>query len=271
MVTQKQTWILMGLALAIRGGTAVGLARQQNHQVLGQPGVEVGSKNIYDPEGNLAGTNSVPLPERILDCDSRELPITREVLDWLPQDTTYAQRYYTNQTGFEMLVNVVLMGADRTSIHKPEYCLRGSGWGDHQSEQDTLLITEPHPYELPVMKMTTTRSVELPNGQVMTRKGIFVYWFVADQELTATHGQRMWWMARDMLVNGVLQRWAYVSAFSVCLPGREDATYEKMKTLMVKMVPEFQITTGKSSPLSKKQYLDITREARRDQDLERAE
>ena len=74
-------------------------------------------------------------------------------------------------------------------------------------------------------------------------RGIFVYWFVADDQITADHNQRMWWMARDMIRKGVLQRWAYVTLFSVCLPGQEEATYERMKGFIASAVPTFQLAT----------------------------
>jgi hypothetical protein len=166
------------------------------------------------------------------------------VLDWLPRDTTYAQRRYTDTNGFGMLVNVVLMGADRTSIHKPEYCLKGSGWGDLEGETTSVRIEAPHAYDLPLMQLYSSKDVRLESGETIRVRGIYVYWFVADGELTATHGQRMWWMARDMLRTGVLQRWAYVSTFSVCMPGEEEATLSRMKSMIAAMVPQIQLATG---------------------------
>jgi len=52
----------------------------------------------------------------------------------------------------------------------------------------------------------------------------------------------MWWMARDLIRTGVLQRWAYVSYLAICEPGQEDATFERMKTFIAASVPEFQLT-----------------------------
>ena len=41
------------------------------------------------------------LPPTVLDYRSRAIPLTRVVCDWLPRDTTYGQRHYTNvQDGF---------------------------------------------------------------------------------------------------------------------------------------------------------------------------
>jgi hypothetical protein len=75
-------------------------------------------------------------------------------------------------------------------------------------------------------------------------RGVYVYWYVADNMISAgTSGfQRMWWMARERLRTGVLQRWAYVTYFSACPPGQEEATFERMKKLIAATVPEFQLT-----------------------------
>ena len=50
----------------------------------------------------------------------------------------------------------------------------------------------------------------------------------------------MWWMARDLICTGVLQRWAYISYFALCPPGEEEATFEQMKALIARSMPEFQ-------------------------------
>ena len=73
----------------------------------------------------LVGTNAVDLPVQVLNFTSKELKQAKVVTDWLPPDTTYGQRVYEDPDGFWLLVNAVLMGTDRTSIHKPEYCLQG--------------------------------------------------------------------------------------------------------------------------------------------------
>ena len=63
---------------------------------------------------------------------------------------------------------------------------------------------------------------------------------LADGEETPDNYQRMWWLARDLVRTGVLQRWAYVSYFAVCAPGQEEATFERMKNLIALAVPEYQ-------------------------------
>ena len=127
-------------------------------------------------------------------------------------------------------MNIVLMGTDRTSIHKPQFCLRGSGWDidTGNSTFDVIHVERPHPYDLPVMKLLNTRD-GVVNGQPTKIRGIYVYWFVADHDLTADHWTRMRKMATHLLRTGELERWAYVSCLGVCLPGaggRDLRAYE---------------------------------------------
>jgi hypothetical protein len=246
--------ILMTVLLLVAGASGF-LTRWRTTQKLGQPGVKVVAEPIYDEKGNRAATNSAFLPEQVLDCSSEPVGLTRLELDWLPKDTTYGRRYYKSPDGFELLISIVLMGTDRTSIHKPQYCLTGQGWNINSSESGSasVRIERPHAYDLPVMKLMTTAYRDQPNGQKTVVRGIYVYWFVADGELTGDHLQRMWWMARDLACTGTLQRWAYVGCFSTCLPGQEESTFERMKQFIAAAVPQFQLTAGPAAmgaPLS---------------------
>jgi len=164
------------------------------------------------------------------------------VVNALPTDTSFGTAIYNTKDGFQSVLNVVLMGTDRSSIHKPQVCLTGQGWviDDSASKLDTLHMTRPFAYDLPVMRLVATLKTEV-DGQPQVWRGVYVYWFVDGSKYTAEHWQRMWWMARDMLATGVLDRFAYISYFSVCAPGQEDATFNRMKQLMVDSVPDFQL------------------------------
>jgi hypothetical protein len=241
---------VVALILVLAG--ALFLATWQSRHHLGQPGVRVVDEVILgiDDTGGLlgstntfvAGTNSIYLPEQVANFDSIRQPVSKVVLDWLPADTTYGQRIYTGKDGFRIQANAVLMGTDRTSIHKPEFCLPMQGWQVTAKKLTAIPVNKPRPYELPVMRMDSRQSVKGADGKEQVVASVFVYWFVADKQLTARHGERMWWMARDLLRSGVLQRWAYVTYFSICQPGQEDATYARMRQFITEAVPEFQLT-----------------------------
>jgi hypothetical protein len=224
--------------------TALALAHVQSLQRIGTPGVRVVPHEIYSDSGVLIGTNSIPLPETLPGYTSREARIAKTVSDWLPKDTIFAQRIYEAPDKFWIQANVVLMGTDRTSIHKPEYCLAGQGFRTRTTERATIRINAPHPYDLPVMKMIVDREITTPEGRKVKQTGLYVFWFVADGQLSADHNQRMWWMARDLVTRGLLQRWAYISCFAYCANGREDEAFGRMREWAVAAVPQFQLTTG---------------------------
>ena len=161
----------------------------------------------------------------------------------LPADTSFRVRFYKAEDGFAAQVSVVLMGTDRSSIHRPQICMTGQGWAldSRHSGVESLPMERPFPYDLPVNKLVATKQFQGPDGQAQTARGIYLYWFVDGEHYTASSEQWMlWWVPRDLLLHGILERWAYISYFSACSPGQEAATYERMKKLIAATVPEFQ-------------------------------
>ena len=235
---KHQKWIILSVALVLIVGTAGALTWLRANQKLGQPGIE--AKAI---PGSVM--MKIDLPERVPDFTSTNVPESEVELGYFPKDTSYARRLYQAPDGFGVSATIILMGADRTSIHRPDYCLPGQGWSIGSKTAVTIPIGGGHPYELPVMKWVVGRSVEAPDGQKQEVSGIYVFWFVADNEQTVDNIQRMWWLARDLLCTGVLQRWAYVSYFSVCAPGQENAAFERMEKLIAASVPDYQLSPGK--------------------------
>jgi hypothetical protein len=234
----RRSVLIFAAAFALMAVTAVLLVRSRSVQRLGQPGLKTspmpGSHNLL-----------VDLPENVLDYRSEPLAEQAMVTNILPKDTSYGQRIYRSPDGFQTLLNVVLMGSDRTSIHQPQFCLTSQGWQIDQAASAVAGVTvrQPGTYDLQVMKLVATKQTVI-DGRPVTLRALYVYWFVAQDHLTARHWQRMWWLAGELLRTGVLERWAYVSCFAVCEPGREDATFERMKTFIASAVPQFQLTTG---------------------------
>jgi hypothetical protein len=231
---KNQKWILLFVALVLMAATAFALTWFRTHQKLGAPGVI--AEKI--PGSVMMKIN---LPERVLDFTSTNVPEPQTVLDYLPPDTSYAERIYFAPDSFQAQGTIILMGADRTSIHKPDYCLPGQGWTINEKSVVNLPVTGAHNYELPVAKWVVGNSYQTPDGRRHDVRGIYVFWFVADGEQTPDNYQRMWWLGRDLLRGGVLQRWAYISYFAVCAPGQEDAAFERMKNLIVHSVAEYQL------------------------------
>lgn len=227
--------VLFVSVLAMMGLTAAVLAHAKSNQRLGAPGVKTvplpGSSNL-----------EVVLPDTLPDYQSRKLPQAEVVTNALPSDTSFGQRLYQANDGFQALANVVLMGTTRTSIHKPQICLTAQGWNisETDSRVETVRVEKPAPYDLPVMRLSASRQANV-DGRIVTEKGLYVYWFVDADRYTASHSSRILWMTSDMIFKNQLDRWAYISFFSVCAPGQEDAAFDRIKKLIAAAVPEFQL------------------------------
>ncbi|HEY5346168.1 MAG TPA: exosortase-associated EpsI family protein [Verrucomicrobiae bacterium] len=234
MNSSRQKLFLFAVALALIGSAAGAVMFLKAHQRLGAPGIRA----VPVPH---SVTLQIALPERVLDFTSTNVPEAQVVLDYLPKDTSFAQRHYSAPDGAWAIGNVVLMGADRTSIHRPNYCLPGQGWQVRDQTEVKLTIAGAPPYELPVMKWIVSRNYSAPDGSQQSVSGIYTFWFVTEHQTTDSFPAMLKSMLFHQLAHGVLQRWAYVSYFTVCRPGAEDATFARMKSLIAASVPDFQL------------------------------
>ena len=214
---KSQKFLILLVALGLLAGTAGVLTWLKTHQKLGSPGIKATP---------IPGSVSmkIDLPDRVLDFTSTNIPETDVVLGYLPKDTSFAERRYLAGDGFQASTTIVMMGADRTSIHRPDYCLPGQGWSIGSKTAATIPIGGGQPYELPVMKWVIHNSFQTPDGQKQAVSGIYVFWFVADHEQTADNVQRMWWLARDLFRTGsVATLGLHFVFFRLCAgPGRGD-------------------------------------------------
>src|SRR6476620_3330104 len=156
----------VGLALMVAGALALNYFHV--HQKLGAPAV----KTRPIPGGaNL----EVLLPEKVLNYTSAPVEVSAVETNTLPADTSFGKRIYQAPDGFGLQASVVLMGTDRTSLHKPQFCFQGQAWDIDQiaTVSDHVSIQEPGPYDLPIVKLVSSRE----NGTI---RGIYVYYYVAD-------------------------------------------------------------------------------------------
>ena len=240
----RQKSIVTIIYLLLTGVTAGFILHASANQKLGQPGVRTKP---------LPGSHKldVILPQSAPGYSFLATTQAQIVIVSLPDDTSFGSGTYTSQDGFRASANVVLMGTDRSSIHKPQVCLTAQGWkiDESASRVEKVRMEKPYPYDLSVMRLTGTQQVHM-DGQIKTISCVYAYWFVDGSHLTAEHFQRMWLMAKDLLLTGVLDRFSYVSYFSICEPGQEDATFAKMRNLMAATVPEFQLVPKTSGAMT---------------------
>lgn len=232
---------ILAVVLLLIGGTAGLLAYWKTNQKLGKPGVKVAQQPTYDWAGNVVATNSVYLPEKVLDYESSTGRVTKQELGMLPKDTTYGRRVYRAPDGFQISCSAILMGTDRTSIHKPEYCLVGQGFRIIRQESGIVALRDPIPYSLPVTRLTAVRETKLADGRTVEERALYVYWFVTDGQVASQHGERMLSSAWKMLTTGVTPRWAYISCFAFVPGGDEAKANSEIDQLIAATAPQFQL------------------------------
>ena len=239
-IMKKSQWLIMLVALALMVGAAAALTRFKTHQRLGRPGIQAtpipGSLNMR-----------IELPAKVLDFTSTNVPEPDVVLSYLPKDTSYVESCYTtSDDSSPIYATIILMGTDRTSIHRPEYCLLGQGWNIDRKIVVKVPIAGAVPYELPVMKWEISKVVETADGRKQMLYGLYVFWFVADNDQVTDNVHLQYHMVKELLLGGVLQRWAYISYFScTLLPGQVDALSDKMQRLIAASVPAYQLPPGR--------------------------
>lgn len=169
-------------------------------------------------------------------------PVSEAELALLPADTEFAKKLYEDGRGNSVNCQIVLAGAEKRSIHRPERCLPGQGW--------TLKVGEVVPVELEdgkklnVMKLTIARPIMLPNGQQKELTSLYYYWFVGKETTTPRHLTRVLKTNLDMLLHNTNHRWAYVIVSAPVLegfvPGGKNAeeTREMLEDFIRNLAPK---------------------------------
>lgn len=209
----------------------------------------------FSPElsaGNEAGVVMM-LPERTsLFIGRSEDPDTVEKT-LLPADTQIVKmRYATPRPPEErdrVDVTLVLAGAERRSIHRPEVCLDGQGW--------TILEQRVVPVELPGGRVLEVKDLLIERewlddaGGRRLLRAHYVYWFVGSDVSTPNNWTRVWLSSWDNVLRSVNHRWAYPSLtawvtedWDPALTGQRQRTSEQtlelIKNLIRELAPGFQ-------------------------------
>lgn len=173
--------------------------------------------------------------------------------DLLPADTELVKMRYRTAAAPEardqVHVTLVLAGAERRSIHRPEVCLVGQGWTLLHSQVVPVEISPGHVLE--VKDLYIERMWMDRNGNQKPLRAHYVYWFVGTDITTPNNSTRVWLSSWDNIVRNVNHRWAYPSImawvtenFDPAETGqRQRSSQETMAlitTLIHDLTPRFQ-------------------------------
>jgi exosortase/archaeosortase family protein len=125
--------------------------------------------------------------------------------DLLPGDTAVLKRDYLSPDGGRLTVSLVISGASRDSIHKPENCLPAQGF--RIERVTTLDVSLAGRTPLTMKRILIARP--LPDGRTVRQE--VVYWFIGSAHETAWHLERMFWTTWERAFHNRAVRWSYVS------------------------------------------------------------
>jgi hypothetical protein len=170
------------------------------------------------------------------DCGHALSGMTLEEKNLLPDDTIILKKRYVHPEKKVVMAAVVLSGAERSSIHRPEVCLTGQ----NQKITRNRVITVPIEGrdDLEVMVLDLHRTHRTRDGQAFESQGYYAYWFVGKNRETPHHYQRMLYMALDSVFSKVAHRWAYISV-SGLRPSHDDETYlDEIRSFVADFYPK---------------------------------
>lgn len=178
----------------------------------------------------------------------------------LPEDTQMLKMQYRSPGLPEdrdvAQVTLVLAGAERRSIHRPEVCLDGQGW---RLLNSTIVPVEITPGRtLQVCDLLVEREIRLPAGGTRMLRAHYVYWFIGTDVTTPSDAALVWLSIWDNITRNVNHRWAYASvttwvtdnldpAESGQRPRDVEASRKLAAEIVRGLVPRFQ-----------KEFLDTT-------------
>jgi hypothetical protein len=173
-----------------------------------------------------AGVN-MTLPDSVGSYLGFDRAISESEKQFLPKDTEFAKKGYIGTAPGEIACEVVLSGAQRNSIHRPQVCLVGQGW--------TIIDERPLPIRLAnqrTQKIRLLTLTRLENGKKID--GYFLYWFVGKDETTDDHLQRILLTSWDRITRGTNHRWAYVIVSGI-IPAKEGGSQPAREELLMRL------------------------------------
>ncbi len=231
------SFVWRGLILALLTAGAAALCRFSPEITLGN-----GLGVVMELPATLPGFISEP-------CDPD--PVEKKLL---PADTQFAKAVYyspapTAASGDVVRCEIVLSGAERRSIHRPEVCLQGQGWTLLESTTRKLPMGEGR--ELSVRDLYIRKDITLKDGTRRPLRAHYFYWFIGQDVSTSSHAGRIWLTLRDNVTRGVNHRWAYATVlalvtdnFTTAEIGERSRSDEVTIALMEKFIrdiaPRFQ-------------------------------
>jgi hypothetical protein len=202
-----------------------------------------GSVNATTESGVL-----MELPSNVGSFSGRATEISEGEKFVLPKDTEIVKMVYTNAVGDVLNAQIVLAGAEKRSIHRPELCLPAQGWSINGRETVPVKMVDGR--TISYMKDTISRNVDVGHGVTKPLSSLYCYWFVGNGATTPSHLMRLLMTSWDRVVHHKNHRWAYVAVSAPVLEGfkvngkNPEATQKMIDDFIAEMGPVVMRRTG---------------------------
>jgi hypothetical protein len=192
------------------------------------------------------------LPNDIEGHTSEERELSDAEKKILPPDTTKVSRSYLEKSLPDdisryraLSATLILAGADKRSLHKPEICLVGQGWTIAKSEPVKL---ETVGGELEVMHLHLTRQIQAGGEEPAFQRAHYVYWWVARDKSTPFSNKRLLISAYNNIFKNLNDRWGYPSVMVLADERYGEAgnkeSIERAYAFIKQHAPSFQKSLG---------------------------
>ncbi len=125
----------------------------------------------------------------------------------LPDDVEIQRKRYRHEDGGERTVILLISGASREGIHRPEWCLAAQGF----RAGDRRILKTPGADDCEEFNFGVYPILRKAAAAKSEPLGYFLYWFEGPNRKTPHNGERILRMGWDRLRHGRIQRWAYLS------------------------------------------------------------
>jgi hypothetical protein len=230
--------------------TSLALAYTVDVNMTGEAGIQVAlPESIGDWEGETIRYCQNPEhrrtylmseledPDVCPGCEGELYMMTIDERRILPSDTVILKKYYQQPEVPAVTASIVLSGADRSSIHRPQLCLTGQGQEIIREWVHEVPLPGRKPLKVVVLDML--RRGTGPDGEPFANQFYYAYWFVGKGRETHSHLMRMFWMGADRILFNTAHRWAYISVSGT--RDDADAYVADIDRFIQSMYPEMQM------------------------------
>jgi exosortase len=195
----RHWWAGPAVVLGVAAGILLACVKTDASLTLAEPGVRLN------------------LPLRLDGFEGQELGMTSQEQNILDPGVTLARNLYRKSSGDALLyTTVIICGAGKRTLHRPEVCLPGQGWMIASSDQVDVPMADGKTVTATLLRLFRDGEVE-GRGTVRMR-AMNLYWYVGSDGSTMPdyygHISRGY---LDAILKNLNHRWSMISLFAPVL------------------------------------------------------